>query len=143
MSALASEVGTGAVSPPEVETCIRIECPLRCSEKYSRAPSVTRERFDVPSFVICSDEITAGGDSGDLVNQKIATNTATATSPNATHFTTFALGRDLGVATAANIARNLSFESGTCLGANPTVTVDPDSIPRRRRCKSPRISAAL
>ena len=92
MSALASDVGTGAVSPPEVETCIRIECPLRCSEKYSRAPSVTRERFDVPSFVICNYEITAGGDSGDLANQKIATNTATATSPNATHFTTFTLG---------------------------------------------------
>src|ERR1700685_2452335 len=112
MSALASEVGTGAVSPPEVETCIRTECPLRCSEKYSRAPSVTRERFDVPSFVICSDEITAGGYSGDLANQKIATNTAAATSPNVTHFTPFALGCGLGAAAvAANIARILSFES--------------------------------
>ena len=65
MSALGSEIGTGAVSPPEVETCLRTEWPLTYSEKYSRAPSVTSERLDVPSFVICSDETTAGGDSGD------------------------------------------------------------------------------
>src|SRR5580658_5443844 len=105
MSALASEVGTGAVCPPEVETCIKTECPLRCSEKYSRAPSLTRERFDTPSSVICSDEITAGGESGDRTNKKSATNTATMTRLNASHFTILTLGLGSGAAAAAaNIA---------------------------------------
>src|SRR5580700_7216530 len=77
MSALTSEMGTGAVSPPEVETCLRTEWPPRFSEKYSRVPSVTRERFEAPSCVICSDESTTGGDSGELRNSTSTTSAAT------------------------------------------------------------------
>src|SRR5258706_14891348 len=78
MPALASEIGTGAVSPPDAETCIRTECPFRCSEKYSRVPSVTSDRFEAASFVICKDEVTAGGFSGGLRKNIAATNTAAA-----------------------------------------------------------------
>src|SRR6202021_1017822 len=92
MSALASKVGTGAVSPPEVETCIRTECPLRYSEKYSRAPSVTKERLDVPSLVICVEETTTGVAEGERTNQRIAPNTAAAKMPLTSHLTRLALG---------------------------------------------------
>jgi hypothetical protein len=92
MSALASEMGTGAVSPPEVETCLRTEWPLRYSEKYSRVPSVTKERFDVPSFVICSDAVTTGGDPGDLTNAVSATNATTASRPMTSHIAMLTLG---------------------------------------------------
>src|SRR6266404_1041554 len=78
MSALASEIGTGAVSPPDAETCIRTECPFRYSEKYSRVPSVTSDRFEAPSFVICKDEVTAGAASAGLIRNIAATNPATA-----------------------------------------------------------------
>src|SRR6202035_4931735 len=119
------------------------ECPLKCSEKYSRVPSVTRERFEVPSFVICTEEITLGGISGDLRNSTTA-NTATAANPDTSHFATLTLGFGLKVVGAiANNARILSFESGTVLADDPTGAVCPDSISRRRRCKSPRISAAV
>ena len=92
MSALASEIGTGAVSPPDAETCIRTECPFRCSEKYSRLPSVTRDRFEAPSFVICKDEITAGGVSTGLRKNIAATNPAAAKKmkPAASHDATLA-----------------------------------------------------
>src|SRR5277367_249489 len=144
MSALASGIGTGAVSPPEAETCLRTEWPLTYSEKYSRLPSVTRDRLEVPSFVICSDEVTAGGDFGDLRNRNIPTNAATATRPNTSPVAILTAGCGLTVASAAaNMARILSFESGTVLTADPAVFADPDSISRRRRCKSARISAAV
>ena len=65
----------GAVSPPEAETCLNTEWPLTFSEKYSRVPSVTSERFDMPSLVICKEESTTGGESGDLKNR---TSTASA-----------------------------------------------------------------
>src|SRR5216684_8157617 len=85
MSALASEIGTGAVSPPAAETCIRTECPLKCSEKYNRVPSVTSERFEAPSLVICTDEITAGGASGDRSRNTLATTAATTAKPATIH----------------------------------------------------------
>src|SRR5580693_2274399 len=138
MSALASAIGTGAVSPPEVETCISSEWPFTCSEKYSRVPSVTRERFDAPSLVICSDEITTGGDSGDLTTQSAATTAAMATAPAASHRAIFdaailTLGFAGTVAAAvANRARILSFESGG-RAAVPLVEPWPPSKSRRRR----------
>src|SRR5580658_667755 len=93
MSELASEIGTGAVSPPAAETCIKTECPFKCSEKYSRLPSVTSDRFEAPSLVICSDEITTGGDAADLRNTSAPTTAATATTPATTHFVRLTLGR--------------------------------------------------
>src|SRR5947209_290060 len=85
MSALASVIGNGAVSPPEVETCINTEWPPRCSEKYSLVPSVTKDRFDAPSLVICREEKTAGGDSGDLKKNKAAVNAASTINPASIH----------------------------------------------------------
>src|ERR1700733_14034685 len=93
MSALASEIGTGPVSPPAAQPCIKTECPFKCSEKYSRVPSVTSERFEAPSLVICSDEITTGGSAGDLRNRSAPTTAATATTPATTHFARLTLGR--------------------------------------------------
>ena len=54
---------------------------------------MTSERFEAASLVICTDEITDGGDSGDLKNRMTATNATTATRPAATsHFATALLG---------------------------------------------------
>src|SRR5579872_6047390 len=118
------------------------ECPFKYSEKYNRVPSVTKERFDVPSFVICTDETTLGGASGDLRNKTDA-NTATTAKPTTNHFATLTFGFGAKVVGAlANRARILSFESGTELVDDPVVTNCPDSTSRRSRCKSPRISAA-
>ena len=44
---------------------------------------------------------------------------------------------------AANIARILSFESGSDRPGDPNGRLDPDPASRRKRCKSARISAAL
>src|SRR6202050_3095681 len=137
MSALGSGVGSGAVSPPEVETCIRIEWPLRCSEKYSRVPSVTRDRLDAPSLVICSDETTAGCAWGDFRNMTTATTAAMATTPAASHGAIFAFRGGVTVVSAvANKARILSFESGAGLAAVPVGEAWRVSISRRRRRKS-------
>src|ERR1700719_351960 len=124
MSALASAIGKGAVSPPEVDTCISTECPPRCSEKYRREPSVTRERLEAPSLVICKDEKTAGGDSGDLNKSTAAINAAKAMKPAASQGTilVFAFWEVCEVENAvANNARILSFESGAGLTADPVV----------------------
>src|SRR5229473_729669 len=137
-------MGTGAVSPPEVETCRRTEWPLRFSEKYRRVPSVTSERLDAPSLVICSDEITSGGASGDFINRMIATNPRSAQIPTVSHIALPTLGRGLRVVAApAKIDRILSFESGAVLAPDPAAGACPDSISRRRRRRSARISAAL
>jgi hypothetical protein len=119
------------------------ECPLKCSEKYSRVPSVTKERFDVPSFVICSDEITLGGGSGDRRNKSPA-NTATTANPGTTHFAMLVFGFGAKVVGAfKNNARILSFESGAALTDEDAGTPCPDSTSRRSLCKSPRISVAV
>ena len=81
---------------------------------------MTIERFDALSFVICSDEITAGAVSCDLTNQTIAPNAAAAKKPSSSHVAMLVLGRGWAVAAAvANKARILSLESGVVFTGDP------------------------
>src|SRR6516225_108684 len=62
---LRSVVGMAADSPPVTGTWSNLSTYLAVtSEKYKRAPSVTRPTFGCPSVVICAQFKTRGGASG-------------------------------------------------------------------------------
>ena len=98
----------------------------------------------MPSFVICSDEVTTGGDPDDRTNRIIAANAATATMPVASHVVVRAFGR--GLTTVADVLKKeriLSLESGASLALDPAGKAWLDSVVWRRVWRSARISAAL
>ena len=98
----------------------------------------------MPSLVICSDEITTGGDSGDLMNRMTTTSAAAAQIAIASLAAILTLGCGLsGVAVVEKKERILSFESGAGFTPDATVGALPDSVARRRVCRSARMSAAL
>src|SRR5258708_16015972 len=98
----------------------------------------------MPSLVICSDESTTGGDSGDLMNRTITTSAAATQAAIASLAAMLTLACGLsGIAAVVKKERIRSLESGAGFTADPVASACPDSVDPRRCLRSGRISAAL
>jgi hypothetical protein len=108
---------------------------------------VTRDLFGEPSFVIWTDAITLGGDAGDWTNRAVARIATTLTMIKIPQTRAFLFGRNEARAHAAaaveKAERIRSFESDAGLAADAVAKACPDSVSRRRFCRSVRMSAEL